>query len=60
MAYIGQKPQVECPASGCKKVVTRACLVPDKELAKKAKEAARRERARNDSEEESDDDEVVE
>lgn len=60
MEYLGQKSHVECPASGCKKMITRASLQPNKELAKRAKEAARRERARNDSDEESDGDEVIE
>ncbi|THH30662.1 hypothetical protein EUX98_g3539 [Antrodiella citrinella] len=60
MEYLGQKQMVTCPASGCKQMLTRACLQPNKALAKQAREAARRERARNDSEEESDDDEVIE
>ncbi|KAI0372159.1 hypothetical protein BV20DRAFT_991662 [Pilatotrama ljubarskyi] len=47
----------ECPATGCKKQISLADLEPNKELAKRAKEAARRERAR---EEDSDDGEVIE
>ncbi|KAI0354964.1 hypothetical protein OH77DRAFT_375203 [Trametes cingulata] len=47
----------ECPATGCKKQISLADLEPDKELARRAREAARRERAR---EEDADDDgEVV-
>ncbi|KAI8978662.1 zinc-finger of the MIZ type in Nse subunit-domain-containing protein [Trametes punicea] len=47
----------ECPATGCKKQISLALLEPNKELAKRAKEASRRERAR---EEDSGDDEVIE
>ena len=60
MEYLGQKNSVACPASGCKQMVTRASLKPNKELARQAKEAARRERARNVSDDEDDDDEVIE
>lgn len=44
----------ECPAAGCHKMISMSDLVQDKELAKKAKDAARRERMR---EEDSDEDE---
>lgn len=47
----------ECPATGCKKEISMASLEPNKDLAKRAKEAARRERAR---EEDSGDEEVIE
>ncbi|CDO71464.1 hypothetical protein BN946_scf184909.g58 [Trametes cinnabarina] len=47
----------ECPATGCKKQISLAVLEPNRELAKRAKEAARRERAR---EEDSGDEEVIE
>ncbi|KAH8104567.1 zinc-finger of the MIZ type in Nse subunit-domain-containing protein [Cristinia sonorae] len=60
MEFIGQKSSFECPASGCHKITSRAQLEPDKELAKKAKAAQRRERAKNDSDVESDGDEVIE
>ncbi len=46
-----------CPATGCRTEICLADLEDDKELAKRAKEAARRERAR---ERDSDDDEVIE
>ncbi|RDX53325.1 hypothetical protein OH76DRAFT_1399223 [Lentinus brumalis] len=48
----------ECPATGCHKLICLNDLQEDKDLARRAKEAARRERAR---EEDSDDDgEVIE
>ncbi|KAH9950583.1 zinc-finger of the MIZ type in Nse subunit-domain-containing protein [Amylocystis lapponica] len=47
----------ECPAAGCHKQISLSDLKPNKELAKKAKDAARRERAR---EEDSDAEEVIE
>ncbi|KAI0927246.1 hypothetical protein AcV5_007833 [Taiwanofungus camphoratus] len=46
----------KCPASGCNKMICLSDLKPNKELAKKAKDAARRERMR----EEDSDEEVVE
>ncbi|TCD70538.1 hypothetical protein EIP91_002884 [Steccherinum ochraceum] len=60
MDYLGQKSSVECPASGCKKMLSRAVLHENKALAKAARDAARRERAREESDEGSDDDEVIE
>ena len=56
---MGSKRSVQCPASGCHKMIALSDLVPNKDLAKKAKDMARRERAREESDE-SDDDEVVE
>lgn len=47
----------KCPNAGCNKIISLNDLKPNKELAKKAKEAARRERLRE--EEDSDDDEDV-
>ena len=48
----------DCPATGCRKQICLNDLEVDKDLARRAKEAARRERAR---EEDSDDDgEVIE
>ena len=47
----------ECPATGCRKQITLNDLQEDKELARRAKEAARRERAR---EHDSDDGELIE
>lgn len=44
----------QCPAAGCHQMISLGDLVQDKELAKKAKDAARRERMR---EEDSDEDE---
>ncbi|KZT73765.1 hypothetical protein DAEQUDRAFT_807969 [Daedalea quercina L-15889] len=47
----------QCPAAGCGKAISLGDLAPNKELARKAKDAARRERMR---EEDSDEGEVVE
>ncbi|EKM49518.1 uncharacterized protein PHACADRAFT_265043 [Phanerochaete carnosa HHB-10118-sp] len=47
----------KCPNAGCHKIISLNDLKPNKELAKKAKEAARRERMRE--EEDSEDDENV-
>ncbi|KZT12066.1 uncharacterized protein LAESUDRAFT_720043 [Laetiporus sulphureus 93-53] len=57
--YLGtsRNARKECPSSGCKKMICLGDLRPNKELAKKAKDAARRERMRSD---ESDGEEVVE
>jgi len=58
MSYMSGKRSVKCPATGCDKTFYTNDLKPNKELAKKAKEAARRERMRD--EEDSDEDEVIE
>ncbi|KAL1950256.1 hypothetical protein VTO73DRAFT_5380 [Trametes versicolor] len=57
--YLGypRSNRKECPATGCKKEISMANLEPDKDLAKRAKEAARRERAKEDD---SGDEEVIE
>ncbi|KAI0632124.1 hypothetical protein C8Q77DRAFT_902243 [Trametes polyzona] len=57
--YLGSSRNMkkECPATGCKKEISLAVLESNKELAKRAREAARRERAR---EEDSGDEEVIE
>ena len=47
-----------CPYAGCSRVISLADLKPNKELAKKAREAARRERMREESD--SDDENVIE
>ncbi|KAI0071700.1 hypothetical protein K474DRAFT_1693360 [Panus rudis PR-1116 ss-1] len=57
--YLGNKRSTKCPASGCNKHFSWADLKPNKELAKKARDAARRERARESSNESSAD-EVIE
>ncbi|CAL1713130.1 unnamed protein product [Somion occarium] len=57
--YMAGKRSVQCPASGCHKMLALADLKPDQELAKKARDAARRERARETSDD-SEDDEVIE
>ncbi|CCM03528.1 uncharacterized protein FIBRA_05662 [Fibroporia radiculosa] len=51
--YLGPSHTVrkDCPASGCKKGICLTDLEPNKELAKKAKDAARRERMREDDSE---------
>ncbi|KAH9854682.1 hypothetical protein C2E23DRAFT_867274 [Lenzites betulinus] len=49
--------QRECPATGCKKQISLGIMESNKDLAKRAKEAERRERAR---EEDSGDEEVIE
>jgi E3 SUMO-protein ligase NSE2 len=49
----------KCPTAGCNKIISLADLKPNKELAKKAKEAARRERMREE-EDGSDDSDIVE
>ena len=46
----------QCPAAGCHKMISMGDLMQDKELAKKAKDAARRERMR----EEDSDEDVIE
>lgn len=56
--YLHGKTSVVCPASGCNKRLTINDLKEDPELAKQAKEAARRERMREDDSDE--DDGVVE
>ena len=48
----------QCPATGCNKMLVLSDLEVDKGLAKRAKEAARRERARE--EDSGDDDDVIE
>lgn len=48
----------QCPATGCNKMLVLSDLEVDKGLAKRAKEAARRERAREEDSE--DDDDVIE
>jgi E3 SUMO-protein ligase NSE2 len=55
--YLGHSftARQKCPTSGCNKVISLDDLKPDKELARKAREAARRERMR-----EEDDDDVDE
>ncbi|KAH9841572.1 uncharacterized protein C8Q71DRAFT_737687 [Rhodofomes roseus] len=56
--YIGVRGgRQQCPAAGCHKSISLGDLEPNKELAKKAKDAARRERMR---EEDSDEGEVIE
>ncbi len=50
---------MKCPTAGCNKEIALNDLKPNKELAKKAKDAARRERMR-DNDDDDDDDEVVE
>ncbi|OCH86400.1 hypothetical protein OBBRIDRAFT_738066 [Obba rivulosa] len=47
--YLGNSRNVKkpCPASGCKKSFSHNDLKPDKELAKKVKDAARRQRMRD-------------
>ncbi|KAI0335903.1 hypothetical protein GY45DRAFT_1267375 [Cubamyces sp. BRFM 1775] len=57
--YLGnsRNRQKECPATGCKKQISLAVLELNNDLAKRAKAAARRERAR---EEHSGDEEVIE
>ncbi|KAI0781981.1 hypothetical protein C8Q75DRAFT_812054 [Abortiporus biennis] len=57
--WIGTKRSIPCPASGCNKELKLSDLAPNKELAKKAKEAARRERMREEDDFEEDDGEVV-
>ena len=49
----------QCPATGCNKQLVLSDLEVDKGLAKRAKEAARRERAR-DEDDDDDDDDVIE
>ena len=48
------KSSVQCPATGRNQRISRADLYPDKELAKRAKEAARRERLRDDDDSDED------
>lgn len=48
----------KCPSAGCHKIISLADLKPNKDLARKAKEAARRERLRE--EQDSDDENVIE
>ncbi|KAF9808580.1 hypothetical protein IEO21_07824 [Rhodonia placenta] len=56
--YLGSRyAQKECPASGCTKMLTLSNLEPNKELARKARDAGRRERMR---EQDSDEEDVVE
>ena len=55
---MGRQASVKCPASGCNKYITARSLAPNPRLAKQAKEAARRERMRD--EEDEDEDSVVE
>ena len=57
--FLSHKPRAQCPTAGCNKIISLNDLKPNKELAKKAKEAARRERMREE-EDESDDDNVIE
>ncbi|KAI0761939.1 hypothetical protein BD413DRAFT_720575 [Trametes elegans] len=54
--YLSTSQKAPCPATGCREEISMACLKPNKELAKRAKAAVRRERAR---EEESADEEVI-
>ncbi|TBU43587.1 hypothetical protein BD309DRAFT_864000 [Dichomitus squalens] len=56
--YLGKGGRKECPATGCKKMLALSDLEADPALAKRAKEAARRERARESDED--DDAEVIE
>lgn len=59
--YLGSNPTTrkKCPTSGCNVVLAMKDLKPNKELAKKAREAARRERMREE-ERDDDNDEVIE
>ena len=57
--FLRDKTRAQCPTAGCNHMITINDLMPNKDLAKKAKEAARRERMREE-EDESDDDDVIE
>ncbi|KAI0699109.1 zinc-finger of the MIZ type in Nse subunit-domain-containing protein [Cytidiella melzeri] len=59
--YLGSNrtSRKKCPTSGCNKVISLDDLKPDKELAKKAREAARRERMREEHDEDMDE-EIIE
>ncbi|KIP08108.1 hypothetical protein PHLGIDRAFT_127242 [Phlebiopsis gigantea 11061_1 CR5-6] len=57
--YLHDKPRQTCPNAGCNQMITLGDLKPNKALAKKAREADRRQRMREE-EDESDDDNVIE
>ena len=50
----------ECPATGCRKQIKLSDLEQDKELAKRAAHAARREREKEEDRDSADDEEIIE
>ena len=50
----------ECPATGCHQQITLSSLEQDKDLGKRASNAARREREREEDDDDDDDEEIIE